>query len=50
VGKLERRRQIVRPRCSWANRDVGLKEIGFEGIQWIYLIETGTGERLLQTR
>lgn len=29
---------------------VEMKEIGWEGIQRIYLIETGTGGGLLQTR
>jgi hypothetical protein len=39
VGKLERKRPLGRPRCSWKDIRVNLKEIRWEGVDWINLFQ-----------
>jgi len=40
VGRLERKRQLGRPRRRWGdNNKMYLKEIGCDGVVWIYLAE-----------
>jgi hypothetical protein len=42
VGKPEGKRSLGRPRCRWEdNRRVYLKEIGWEGVDWIHLAQDG---------
>jgi hypothetical protein len=40
VGKPEGRRPLEIPRCRWVdNMKIGLKEIGWGGMEWIDLAE-----------
>jgi hypothetical protein len=40
VGKLERKRPLGRPRGRWAdNIKMYLREIGWGGMDWIYLVQ-----------
>jgi hypothetical protein len=42
VGKPEWNRPLGRPRHRWEdNIKVGLREIGLEGVDWIYLAQDG---------
>jgi hypothetical protein len=39
VGKLERQRRLGRPSCRWMhNIELGLTEIGWDGMDWISFI------------
>jgi hypothetical protein len=37
VGKSEGKRPLVRPRHRWEDIRIHLKEIGWEGVNWIHL-------------
>jgi transposase len=40
VGKPEGKRPLGRPRRRWVNKiKMGLREKGFDGIDWIYLAQ-----------
>jgi hypothetical protein len=40
VGKLERKRPLGRPRCRWVdNVEMDLREIGWDGLDWIYMAQ-----------
>jgi hypothetical protein len=40
VGKPEGKRPLRRPRCRWEdNIKMDLREIGWEGVDWIHLAE-----------
>jgi hypothetical protein len=39
VGKPERNRPIERPRRRWGNIRMGLRQIGCEVVNWIYLAQ-----------
>jgi hypothetical protein len=40
VGKPERKRPTGRQRCRWVdNIEMGLREIGWDAMDWIYLAE-----------
>jgi hypothetical protein len=40
VGKPEGKRSLGRPRCRWEdNIRVDLKDIGWEGVDWIHLAQ-----------
>jgi hypothetical protein len=40
VGKLEGRRPLERPRSRWVdNIKIGLREIGWDGVDWIDLAQ-----------
>jgi hypothetical protein len=40
VRKLEGKGLLGRPRCSWEdNIKIYLKEIGWEGVDWIHLVQ-----------
>jgi len=40
VGKLERCRPLGRPRRKWEeNIRIGLREIGWEGVDWMHLAQ-----------
>jgi hypothetical protein len=40
VGKPERKRPLGRPRCKWDdNFRMDLREIGWEGVDWIHLTQ-----------
>jgi hypothetical protein len=40
LGKPEGKRQLGRPRRSWVNNiKMCLKEIGWDGTDWIYLVQ-----------
>jgi hypothetical protein len=42
VGKLERERQLGRPRHRWKdNIKMGIREIGWEGVDWMHLAQDG---------
>jgi hypothetical protein len=39
VGKLKRKRALVRLRCRWEDDiRIGLIEIGWEGVEWMHLV------------
>jgi hypothetical protein len=33
--KPEGKRQLIKPKCRWQNIRIDLREIGFEGVDWI---------------
>jgi hypothetical protein len=40
MGKPERKRPLGRPRCRWVdNIKIGLREIGWSGMDWIDLAQ-----------
>jgi hypothetical protein len=40
VGKPEGKRPLRRPRCRWVdNIKMDLREIGWDGMDWIYLAQ-----------
>jgi hypothetical protein len=40
VGKLEGKRPLGRPRCKWEdNIRMNLRELGWEGVDWIHLVQ-----------
>jgi hypothetical protein len=40
MEKPERKRPLGRPRCIWEhNINIDLKEIGWEGVDWIHLAQ-----------
>jgi hypothetical protein len=40
VGKLEAKRQLIRPRCRWEDGiKTDLGEIGWKGSEWIHLAQ-----------
>jgi hypothetical protein len=40
VGKPEGKRPLRRPRIMWVdNIKIDLREIGWDGIDWIYLVQ-----------
>jgi hypothetical protein len=40
VGKPEGKRPLVRPRHRWKyNLRMGLREIGWEGVDWMYMAQ-----------
>jgi hypothetical protein len=48
VGKLEERRPLGRPRRRWVkNNKIGLRQIGWDGIDWIDLLKIATSGVLL---
>jgi hypothetical protein len=48
VGKPEGKRPLGRHRQRWEdNIRMNLREIGWEGVDWVHLLRTGTSGRLL---
>jgi hypothetical protein len=48
VGKPEGRRPLERPRRRWEdNIKMDLREVGWEGMDWLDLAQDGTGGGLL---
>jgi hypothetical protein len=40
VGKPERKRPLGRPRCRWEDHiRMNLREIGWEGVEWMHLVQ-----------
>jgi hypothetical protein len=39
VGKSEGKRPLGRPRCSWENTEIDLKETGWDSMDWINLAQ-----------
>jgi hypothetical protein len=48
VGMPEEKRPLGRPRCRWVdNTKMGLREIGWDDMDWIDLAQKGTSGGLL---
>jgi len=40
VGKPEEKRPLGRPRCRWSNNiKMSVQEVGWEGMEWIDLVQ-----------
>jgi hypothetical protein len=39
VGKYLGKRPLRRPRCRWEDISVDIKEMGWEGVDWIHLAQ-----------
>jgi hypothetical protein len=39
VGKPEGKKALGRPRCGWEDIRMGLREIEWEGVDWIHLAQ-----------
>jgi hypothetical protein len=50
VGKLEGKRPLGRPRCRWVNNiKMDLREMGWDGMDWIDLAQDRDQWRLVKT-
>jgi hypothetical protein len=48
MGNPEGKRPLGRPRCRWVDSiKIDLREIGWDGTDWIYLAQVGTNGGLL---
>jgi hypothetical protein len=51
VGKPKRKRSLRRPRCRWEdNIRIDLREIGWEGLDWIHLSQNRDQWRALMNK
>jgi hypothetical protein len=53
MGKPEGKRPLGRPKCRWVEKiKMDLREMGWNGVEWIGLIwlRTGTSGRVLRIR
>jgi hypothetical protein len=48
VGESDEKRALGRPRCRWVKTNkIDLREIEWDGMNWIYLIQDGDQWRVL---